>query len=223
MLEPMLNELRQEAATTRRVLEHVPGDKLSWKPHQKSMSLGQLALHVASIPSQVTGLAQLEEFDASQADFDPPEAKSVAEILAVLDASVTAADEYLEGFDDKTATANMPFDERLAQRVRNILAEECPAKERRMFGGLAFMVNGHMCCGIMGKDLVVRVGADAHKYALAQPHTRTMDFTGRPMKGFVYVERLGYRTSASLRTWIRFALGFVLSLPPKVKSASSSP
>ncbi len=77
MLEPMINELRQEAATTRRVLERVPGDKLSWKPHQKSMSLGQLALHVATIPSQVAELARLEEFDASQANFDPPEANSV--------------------------------------------------------------------------------------------------------------------------------------------------
>jgi len=109
----------------------------------------------------------------------------------------------------------MPFDERLAQRVRNILAEECPAKERRMFGGLAFMVNGHMCCGIVGEELVVRVGPAAHKQALSRPHARAMDFTGRPMKGFVYVERSGYRTAAGLRTWIRFGLEFVLSLPPK--------
>ena len=109
----------------------------------------------------------------------------------------------------------MPFDERVAQRVRDILAEECPAKERRMFGGLAFMVNGHMCCGIVGEDLVVRVGAAAHKQALSRPHARAMDFTGRPMKGFVYVERSGYRTEASLRAWIGSGLKFVLSLPPK--------
>src|SRR5260221_4257229 len=104
MLEPMPNELREEAATTKRVLERVPGDKLSWRPHQKSMSLGQLALHAASIPSQVAALAQLEEFDTSQANFDQPEAKSVGEILAVLDASVIAADEYLDSLDDQTAT-----------------------------------------------------------------------------------------------------------------------
>ena len=116
MLEPMINELRQEAATTRRVLERVPGDKLSWKPHEKSMSLGQLALHVASIPSQVAELAVLEEFDASEANFDPPEANSVEEILAVLNASVTAADEYLEGLDDKTAMANW----RLTSRGREV-------------------------------------------------------------------------------------------------------
>ena len=106
MLEPMINELRQEAATTRRVLERVPGDKLSWKPHEKSMTLGQLALHVASIPSQVSGLAALEEFDASQANFDPPEAKSLEEILAALAAGAKTAEDYLVGLDDKTANAN---------------------------------------------------------------------------------------------------------------------
>ena len=109
----------------------------------------------------------------------------------------------------------MPFDERLAQRVRDILVEECPAKERRMFGGLAFMVNGHMCCGIVGEDLVVRVGSDEHEQALAQPHARPMDFTGRQMKGFVYVGPPGYRTTAGLKTWIKRGLRFVLSLPPK--------
>src|SRR5262245_44187399 len=109
----------------------------------------------------------------------------------------------------------MPFDERLAQRVRDILAEECPAKEKRMFGGLAFMVNGHMCCGIVGEDLVVRVGPAAHKQALTKPHVRPMDFTGRPMKGFVYVESLGHQTKRSLRSWIRSGLEFVLSLPSK--------
>ena len=109
----------------------------------------------------------------------------------------------------------MPFDERLAQRVRDILAEECTARERRMFGGLAFMVNGHMCCGIVGEDLVVRVGADEHKQALSQPHARPMDFTGRQMKGFVYVGPAGHRTTASLRKWIKRGLHFVLSLPQK--------
>jgi len=106
MLEPMINELRQETATTRRVLERVPGDKLSWKPHQKSMSLGQLALHVASIPSQVAGLAQLEEFDASEANFHPPQANSVEEILAALDVSLRTAEDYFASLDEKTATAN---------------------------------------------------------------------------------------------------------------------
>ncbi len=109
----------------------------------------------------------------------------------------------------------MPFDEHVAQRVRDILAEACPATERRMFGGLAFMVNGHMCCGIVGEDIVVRVGAEGHEQALSQPHARAMDFTGRPMKGFVYVGPAGYRTKAALKSWIKRGLRFVLSLPPK--------
>lgn len=106
MLEPMINELRQEAATTRRVLERVPGESLSWKPHEKSMSLGQLALHVASIPSQVAGLAQLEEFDAAEANFEQPEAKNLEEILTALDVSLRTAQDYLVSLDDKTATAS---------------------------------------------------------------------------------------------------------------------
>ena len=106
MLESMLNELRQESTTTRRVLERVPADKLSWKPHPKSMSLGQLALHVASIPGNLVGLAQLEEFDASQANFEPPEPESLHQILAALDDGVRLAEDYLAGIDDHSAAEN---------------------------------------------------------------------------------------------------------------------
>ncbi len=84
-----------------------------------------------------------------------------------------------------------------------------------MFGGLAFMVNGHMSCGIVGENLVVRVGAGGYQDALSQPHARPMDFTGRPMQGFVYVAPPGYRSTAQLRAWIQRSLHFVLSLPPK--------
>ena len=104
MLEPMLSELRQEAATTKRVLERVPGDRLSWKPHPKSMSLGQLSLHVASIPGNLTRLAQLDEFDASQANFDPPEPVSLEEILAALEEGLKTAEDYLGGIDENTAS-----------------------------------------------------------------------------------------------------------------------
>ncbi len=84
-----------------------------------------------------------------------------------------------------------------------------------MFGGLAFMVNGHMCCGIVGDDFVVRTGPDKFEAALSQPHTRPMDFTGRPMRGFVYVGPLGCRSSRVLKSWIQLGLHFVLSLPKK--------
>jgi len=106
MLDSMLNELRQEAATTRRVLERVPEEKLSWRPHPTSMSLGQLSLHVAKIPGDLVGLAQLDEFDASQANFEPPHPTSIDEILAALDEGVRAAENYLSTIDDNTAAAD---------------------------------------------------------------------------------------------------------------------
>jgi len=102
-METMLNELHQEAATTRRLLERVPEDKLSWRPHRKSMSLGQLALHVASIPGDLARLAQLDEFDAAQANFDPANPNSVKEVLNALDASLGTAEEYLRRISDTTA------------------------------------------------------------------------------------------------------------------------
>ncbi len=83
MLEPILTELREEAVATKRVFDRVPADKLAWKPHPKSMSLGQLALHVATIPGGLAKLAQLKEFDASQANFEPPAPTDLTEIQLV--------------------------------------------------------------------------------------------------------------------------------------------
>lgn len=105
MLDSIINELRQEAVTTRRVLERVPEEKLSWKPHVKSLSLGQLSLHIASIPGNLTRLAQLDAFDASEANFVPPEATSVDQILTALDDSVNEAESYLSGLDNQAANA----------------------------------------------------------------------------------------------------------------------
>ena len=106
MLEPMINEIQQEAVITRTVLERVPADKLGWRPHPKSMSLGQLALHVASIPGVLSTVAQLEQFDVATANFNPPEPKDANEILTTLDAGVKAAKEYLGGLSESTATAD---------------------------------------------------------------------------------------------------------------------
>jgi len=106
MLEPMMNEIDQEAVITKRVLERVPPDKLSWKPHPKSMSLGQLALHIATIPGGISRLAQLDEFDASAANFDPPVPNSAPEILAALDASLQAVKEYLRVVTESAAVGN---------------------------------------------------------------------------------------------------------------------
>ena len=109
----------------------------------------------------------------------------------------------------------MPFDEALAKRVRALLRGPHSLQEKRMFGGLAFMVNGHMCCGIVGSNFVVRTGPKQYEAALSKPHARPMDFTGRPMRGFVYVGPDGYQLTRDLKAWIQRGLHFVLALPPK--------
>lgn len=109
----------------------------------------------------------------------------------------------------------MPFDEKLAARVRSELGARKGLTEKKMFGGIAFMLRGHMCCGVLGADLVVRVGPAAHDVEVRRPHARVMDFTHRPMKGYVYVAPKGVKTAVSLRSRLKPALAFVSSLPPK--------
>ena len=105
-IEAMINELSQEAATTKRLLERVPEGQLSWRPHSKSMTLGQLALHVASTPNDLIRLAQLEEFDASMANFEPAAPTSKDQILSAFDASIPGAVVYLRTLTTETAGAN---------------------------------------------------------------------------------------------------------------------
>lgn len=110
----------------------------------------------------------------------------------------------------------MAYDEDLAHRVRAALSDaDVDPVEREMFGGLAFMVRGHMTVGILGDELMVRVGEDGHEDALAQPHAREMDFTGTPMTGMVYVGADGVADGADLRAWVRRGLDFTGTLPPK--------
>ena len=109
----------------------------------------------------------------------------------------------------------MAYDEKLAERVRAALARREGLSERRMFGGLAFMLNGNMCCGLTADALMVRVGPDRFQQALDQPHARPMDFTGRPMKGMVYVDPAGYATDEALAAWVGRGVEFAASLPPK--------
>jgi TfoX/Sxy family transcriptional regulator of competence genes len=108
----------------------------------------------------------------------------------------------------------MAYDEMLADRVRDIVATEPGLSERKMFGGLTFMLDGHMCCGIVGDRLMLRLGADLAEKALERPHVQPMDFTGRPMTGMVYVAPEGLRGKA-LRQWVEEAAEFVRALPPK--------
>jgi len=109
----------------------------------------------------------------------------------------------------------MAFDEAVAGRVREALAGGPEIVEKRMFGGIAFMVRGNMCCGVIGDRLMLRVGSDGYEAALSRPHAKPMDFTGRPMKGMVYVEPAGFASAGGLKAWIARAKEFALSLPAK--------
>lgn len=109
----------------------------------------------------------------------------------------------------------MPYDEKLALRVREIMKGQPGFIEHKMFGGVCFMVRGHMCCGIVKDDLMVRVGPDQYAAALKKPHARPMDFTGRPLKGIIYVSREGHKTAEDLRKWVDCGIKFVSTLPRK--------
>jgi TfoX/Sxy family transcriptional regulator of competence genes len=109
----------------------------------------------------------------------------------------------------------MAIDDGLAQRIREALDEETDVSERRMFGGLAFMLRGDMCVGVVGEELMVRVGPDGYERALREPHARQMDFTGRAMRGFVYVGADGLASDSELCGWVQRGVGFASSLPAK--------
>jgi len=109
----------------------------------------------------------------------------------------------------------MAYDENLALRVRPLLAEQSDLREQKMFGGLTFMVGGHMCCGIVGDELMVRVGPAQYGAALDQPHARMIDFTGRPMNGMVMVAPPGFAADADLAAWVARGVAFAGALPPK--------
>jgi TfoX/Sxy family transcriptional regulator of competence genes len=109
----------------------------------------------------------------------------------------------------------MSFDEAVARRVRNALAGSPDVVERKMFGGIAFMLRGNMCCGVIDDRLMLRVGPDGYEAAQSRPHAKPMDFTGRPMKGFVFVGPKGFASPGDLKAWVARAIMFTLSLPAK--------
>ena len=109
----------------------------------------------------------------------------------------------------------MAYDEGLAQRIREALADAAGLSERRMFGGIAFMLHGNMAVGISGDELMVRVGPEAYDAALAQPHARVFDMTGRVMRGWVVVAAEGIADDAALTDWVQQGAGYARSLPPK--------
>lgn len=109
----------------------------------------------------------------------------------------------------------MAFDEQLAARLRKQLGRRKGVSEKKMFGGIAFLVSGNMCVGVHGRDMIVRLEPAETERALAQPHTRRFDLTGRPMRGWILVQPEGLTGEAALGTWLRTALKYAESLPPK--------
>lgn len=109
----------------------------------------------------------------------------------------------------------MAYDEALAQRIRSRIGEHPGLSERKMFGGIVFMIGGNMAVGVNDSDLMVRVGKDGHTEAVARPGARVMDFTNRPMKGWVWVAPAGFSDDERLSEWIAQGVAFAEGLPAK--------
>lgn len=108
----------------------------------------------------------------------------------------------------------MAYDKGLAQRVTELMEEKPRFNEKKMFGGVCYLLNGNMACGVLNEDLIVRVGPEKYEDFLKFPHARKFDITGRPMKGWVMVSYGGHESDEDLSEWVRGVI-FVLSLPPK--------
>ena len=109
----------------------------------------------------------------------------------------------------------MAYDEALAERIRNALRNRHGVTERKMFGGIAFMLRGHMFAGILDDTLMARVGPQNYERALSENGVRKMDFTGRPMRGYVFVEAQAVQSDADLKRWLERCAEFVGTLPAK--------
>src|SRR6266849_6745169 len=115
----------------------------------------------------------------------------------------------------------MAYDEKTAQRLRRTLAGRGDVVEKKMVGGLSFIVNGSMCCGVTGSALMIRVGPEGRQRALGQPHVRLMELGGRPLAGFVCVEPAGYKTDAALRSWVQQGINYISGIPKDSGGAPS--
>jgi TfoX/Sxy family transcriptional regulator of competence genes len=129
-----------------------------------------------------------------------------------------------EGCDSHASASfyesSMAYDKSIAERVRKAIGREKQAVEKRMFGGIAFMVSGHMSCGVIGNMLMVRVGPGQYEQALKRPHAREMDFTRKPMRGLVYVSPPGFDSDKDLAAWVTLSMNFIAGLPPKPSGTS---
>lgn len=116
----------------------------------------------------------------------------------------------------------MPYDEGLAERIRGIVEDDPRIQEKKMFGGLAFLVDGSMSVGIIRDELMVRVGPEAYQEALSRPHARPMNFTGRPMRGFVQIAPAGFEEDADLSSWVALAIAYAETQPAKATKATGA-
>jgi TfoX/Sxy family transcriptional regulator of competence genes len=116
---------------------------------------------------------------------------------------------------DKSRENYMTYDDLLATRLRAALSPLPELVEKKMFGGVCFLVNGNMACGVYKDDLIVRIGAEKYQAALSRPHTKLFDITGKALKGWVMVEPQGCATQANLIAWVEQGLAFARSLPGK--------
>lgn len=109
----------------------------------------------------------------------------------------------------------MAYDETIAARVRAALADQEGLEEKRMFGGVAFLLHGHMCCGVQEDRLILRLGETQGNAAFGPPYVKPFAPTGRAMKGWVTVEGEGIAADAALANWLQQAAAFTRALPPK--------
>jgi TfoX/Sxy family transcriptional regulator of competence genes len=109
----------------------------------------------------------------------------------------------------------MAYNKKMSQRVWALLQQTPGIESKKMFGGIGFLLHGNMACGLLNDDLIIRVGPGGYENALAQPHTRVFDTTGRAMKGWVMVSKAGYSSDGDLSTWVERGVAFAASLPRK--------
>jgi TfoX/Sxy family transcriptional regulator of competence genes len=108
----------------------------------------------------------------------------------------------------------MAYNIQLAERIRTQV-QGLPVVEKKMFGGVGFLIHGNMACGVHKENMIVRVEPDQHEKLLKKKHTRVFDITGKPMKGWLIVEPQGCKTSKQLADWVKKGVDFALTLPPK--------
>ncbi len=110
----------------------------------------------------------------------------------------------------------MAFDNKLAERIRKRLGKRAGLTEKKMFGGIAFLLNGNMCCGVHGQEMIVRLDPEETDKALSLRNTRVFDLSGgRPMKGWILVQPKGLATEDALAKWVGVAVKYASSLPAK--------